>query len=162
VADRTEELRDRLAGLDSMHDDWLRRMQCAFGRMMVRACRFSLLRWFVAGPFARMSAYFIVEKGVCGVERGAKHDAVDIATEWLKIPTFVRMPYRITQASDDKVVIEWDQCAVGLSGPSCLLACRAASETDIATVKRLGGRLVVTENILEGAPCCVFEITRLP
>jgi hypothetical protein len=33
---------------------------------------------------------------------------------------------------------------------------------DIATVRRLGGRLAVTENLPEGAPRCVFEITRFP
>src|SRR5674536_385673 len=81
-------------------------MQCAFGRMLVRSCRFSAVRWFIAGPFARLSSYFIVEKGMCGVERGIKKDAVDIATEWLRIPTFIRMPYRIAQATDDKVVVE--------------------------------------------------------
>jgi hypothetical protein len=162
LADRTEELKERVAGLDAAHDDWLRRMQCAFGRMLVRSCRFSAARWFIAGPFARLSSYFIVEKGMCGVERGIKKDAVDIATEWLRIPTFIRMPYRIAQATDDKVVVEWDECAVGFEAPSCLPACRVACEIDVATVRRLGGRLLVTENLLEGAPRCVFEITKLP
>jgi hypothetical protein len=161
LADRTEELRERVAGLDSRHDEWLRKMQCAFGSMLVRSCRFRVARWFVAGPFARMSSYFIVERGLCGVERGIKKDPLDIATEWLKIPTFIRMPYRIAAADDDRVLIEWDECAVGFSEPSCLAACEAACEIDVATVRRLGGRLVVTENLLKGAPRCIFEITKL-
>jgi len=162
MADRTDELKQRVAELDSRHDDWLRRMQCAFGRMMVKSCRFRAVRWVIAGPFSRVSSWFIVEHGMCGVERGVKKDAVDIATEWLKIPTFIRMPYRVAEATDERVLIEWDECAVGFTEPSCLQACQTACEIDIATVRRLGGRLAVTENLLEGAPRCVFEITRLP
>lgn len=161
MTDRTDELKERVAGLDARHDDWLRRMQCAFGRMLVKSCRFRFMRWFIAGPFAKFSAWFIVERGLCGVERGIKKNAVDIATEWLKIPTFVRMPYRIAEASDEKVLIEWDECAVGLTQPSCLAACETACEIDVQTVRRLGGRMEVTENMLKGAPRCVFRITRL-
>jgi hypothetical protein len=162
MGDRTEELKGRVGELDSMHDDWLRKMQLAFGRMLVKSCRFGDARWFIAGPFSRLSSYYMVERGMCGVERGVKKDAVDIATEWLKIPTFIRMPYRIAQATDDKVTIEWDECAVGFTEPSCLQACETACEIDVAAVRRLGGRLSVTENMLKGAPRCVFEITKLP
>ena len=160
MADRTDELKERVAGLDAAHDDWLRKMQLAFGRMLERSCRFAPIRWFIAVPFARMASYFIVERGMCGVERGIAKDAVDIATEWLKIPTFIRMPYRVAEATDFKVLVEWDECAVGFDRPACLPACKAACEIDAATVKRLGGALRVTENLLEGADKCVFEITK--
>ncbi|MHB8896817.1 MAG: hypothetical protein ACYC99_16815 [Candidatus Geothermincolia bacterium] len=160
MADRTEELRERVARLDSMHDDWLRKMQCAFGRLMVQACRFRLIRRFIAGPFAWFASYCIVERQLCGVERGRKNDVLDIAANYLKIPTLIRMPCQVAEAGDDRVLIEWEECAMGLETPDCIDACGAACEIDIATVKRLGGRLVVTENILEGAPKCVFEITR--
>lgn len=159
MTDRTGELEERVARLDSMHDDWLRRLQCAFGRMMVWFCKFRVMRWLIACPFAKLSAWVIVERGLCGVERGVKKDAVDIATEWLKVPTFIRMPYRIAYASGEKVLIEWDECAVGFREPSCLPACETACAIDVETVRRLGGRMVVTENFLKGARCCVFEIT---
>jgi hypothetical protein len=118
LADRTEELRERVAGLDSRHDEWLRKMQCAFGRMLVRSCRFRVARWFVAGPFARMSSYFIVERGMCGVESGIKKDPLDIATEWLKIPTFIRMPYRIAVYAPSYHAILFSGCSLlALDGP---------------------------------------------
>lgn len=161
MADRTDELEQRIAELDSRHDEWLRKMHCALGRLFVTSCRFRPVRWFIAGPCSRMSSWFIVERGMCGVERGPGKDAVDIATEWLKIPTFIRLPYRVAEATDDRVLIEWDECALGFTELSCLEACEAACAIDSATVRRLGGRLVVTENLLKGAPRCVFEITWL-
>jgi hypothetical protein len=160
MADRTDELKERVAELDSMHDDWLRRMQCSFGRMMVLACKVPGMKWFIEVPFSRFASYMIVDRQTCGVERGCKSDVLDIAENYLKMPTLLRMPYRVAEATDERVLIEWDECAIGLDSPECLRACDAACAIDVATVERLGGRLVVTENKLKGAPRCVFEITK--
>jgi len=160
MEDRTEELRGRIEELDSMHDEWLRKAQLALGRLLVLWSRTRVGRWLLAVPFSRLSAYFVVERGFMGVEKVVARDAVAIAYEWLKIPTFIRMPYVLESASDDRVDILWHECAVGYEDPSCLQACRTSCNIDIEIVKRLGGRLEVTENMLEGAPCCRFVITR--
>lgn len=157
--DRTAEFRSRVEELDSRHDKWLRKAQLAFGRMLVRSCRFAFMRWLIACPFAWLSSWFIVERGLCGVEPGVKVDVLDIAENWIKIPTFIRMPFVIEEASDERVVITWPECAIGFEDPSCLPACETACRIDIETVRRLGGRLKVTDNLLEGAPACRFEIT---
>ena len=93
MQDRTEELITRVAELDARHDEWLREGQLAFGRFLVRVCRSRAARWLISGPFSRLSAYMIVEKGFFGVEKGRNADVMDIAVNWLKIP-LIRMPDR--------------------------------------------------------------------
>ena len=126
MADRTDELKERVAALDSMHDEWLRKMQCSFGRMMGLACKLPGMRWFIEVPFSRLASYLVVDRQTCGEERGCKSDVLDIAENYLKIPTLLRMPCRVAEATDERVLIEWDECAIGLDSPGCLKACDAA------------------------------------
>jgi hypothetical protein len=79
MADRTDEPKERVAALDSMHDEWLRKMQYSFGRMMGLACKLPGMRWFIEVPFSRLASYLVVDRQTCGEERGCKSDVLDIA-----------------------------------------------------------------------------------
>jgi hypothetical protein len=162
MTDRTAELEARVAKLNAWNETLFATVLRAFGRVLKMGGRYGALRWFIAGPFSSFASWGIVRMRFLGVRRPLDADAVEIAASYLVMPTLLGMRYRVAEAGDDKVLIEWDECALGYRLPECLNACRAACAIDQATVSRLGGRMVVSENLLEGAPRCVFEITPGP
>lgn len=58
----------------------------------------------------------------------------------------------------DDSPVSWSRASGWIPSPG---ACRAGCNIDVETVRRLGDRLVVTDNIRQGAPLCRFVITRL-
>jgi hypothetical protein len=158
--DRTGEMRSRIEGLSLDKDRQMRRMHVALGRLFILMASHRPTRWFLERPFSAFASWMIVEREMMGVRRGRKTDVLEIAENWLRIPTLLGLPYTFESADDEKVVIVWHECAVGYEDPSCLPACRASCNIDVRTVSRLGGKLEVTENMLEGAPLCRFVISR--
>jgi len=157
--DRTYELRQEVSRLNEEHDMLLRRFQIWLGRLFSWFCRFRVCRWFVERVFSRFAAWAILKFHICGVERRKDQDAVSIALNYLRIPTFLRMPVEVESATSERVELVWKECAIGLTDPSSIHTCRTACTIDIETVKRLGGHLEVTENILMGDEQCRFVIT---
>jgi len=159
AADRTGELRERVAAIDGTRDEWFRGGWVRFGSIGRRVCRFRAVRWFIAGPLSALVSWVMVRYGLFGVEAGREPDALDIATNWLRMPTLMHMHYRIIFADESRVVTEWDTCPIGYENPDCLETCETVMNIDRAIIGRLGGRLEVAENLLEGAPACRLIIT---
>lgn len=138
---------------DSAHDRWLRRIMFFFGRRL-RAMNNPAGRFIVSKITTRFMAWLIVEKHLFGVDRAECKTVHDIALNWLKLSIFFRIPTVVGEATEDKVVILRPECTVGFSDPKDCRICRASMNMDLAIVRRLGGKLTVTETILEGAPMC--------
>lgn len=160
MEERTLELQQRVRELDGLHDEYLRKLAFAVGRFQQKHTNNRVGRFILARITTRVLAYLIVEKGLFGVEKGRKGDLLDIALNWLKPSILMRIPTEIAEASDERVVVLRPECTIGLSDPSCAPLCRASMNMDMEIVRRLGGKLVVTETILEGAPKCRHVITR--
>jgi hypothetical protein len=158
--DRTEELKSLIADFDSQHDEWLRRGTLAVGRFQMRHTNNRVGRFLLSRVATRILARLIVKKGLFGIEDRRRDDLIEIAMEWLKLSIFLRIPTEVAEANDDRVIVLRPECTVGYQGPECAPLCRASMNMDMDIVKRLGGRLVVTETILEGAPKCRHIITR--
>ncbi len=161
--DRTEELRERLDRLDDLYEQlWREFNHQKFGKMLRKMASRTSTKWFLEKPLAKLIGYFIAERGLLGTEKGKKNDLIDIAYNWQKVPRFMRMPIELLEASDEKVVFIARECVVGFDNPDRdLQACRSSLCIDIETVRRWGGKLEVTDNILEGCEVCKFEITKL-
>ena len=158
--DRTDELNRMIAEFDAGHDEWLRRGTLAVGRFQMRHTNNRVGRFLMANVTSRLLARLIVGKGLFGIEDRRRDDLVEIAMEWLKLSIFLRIPTEVAEASDERVVVLRPECTIGLEGPECAPLCRASMNMDMEIVRRLGGRLVVTETILEGAPRCRHIVTR--
>jgi hypothetical protein len=162
TTDRTGELRERMAAVESARDEWFHSGWVRFGNITRRVCRFRAARWLIAGPLSTLVSLVIVRYGVFGVDRGTEPNALDIAANWLRMPTLMHMRYRISSADEHRVVTEWETCPIGFENPDCLLTCETAMNIDMAIVRRLGGRLEVAEKVLNGAPACRIIITPNP
>ncbi len=161
--DRTEELQKKLDGLEELYIQlWREFNHQKFGKMLQKLANRNFTRRLLEGPLAKIISYFIAERGLLGTERGKKDDLIEIAYNWQKVPRFMRMPIELLEASDERVVFIARECVVGFDDPDRhLQACRSSLCIDKETVKRWGGRLEVTDNILEGCEVCRFEITKI-
>lgn len=160
MLDRTEELRRYIEDFDRTHDRWLRKAAFFVGRFQERFSNNPLGRFVLVKITTKLLAYLIVEKELFGVEKGEKSDLLEIALNWLKPSIFLRIPTEVAEAGDERVVILRPECTVGFKDHSCARLCRASMNMDMEIVRRLGGKLVVTETILEGAPNCRHIITK--
>ena len=138
---------------DARHDEWLRRLMFFSGRRLKKMNN-PFGRFIVARITTRIMAYLIVEKGLFGVDKNKCDTAMDIALNWLKMSIFLRIPTVIGEVTNDKVEILRPECTVGFSEPKDCKICRASMNMDLEIARRLGGKLTVTETILEGAPMC--------
>ncbi len=157
--DRTGELESRLAELDARHDDRMREFMLEFGRACGALGRRRGTRWLLENVLSRLAAWYVVERIHRDNEKARSGDLLDIVEAWLELPILFRPPFRVVEAGRDRVVIAWDTCPLGFTG-DMLATCRASTAIDVRTVKRLGANLEVARSILEGAPDCLFVITR--
>lgn len=152
----------KVAVLDSTHDHWLRQIMFFFGRRLTKMNN-PLGRFIVKHITTKIAAWAIVKFKFLGVERSKKDmSAVDIAYEWLKPSTRFRCPVEVGEVSDERVVIYRPECTVGFCKSEQQPICRASMNMDMEIVRRLGGKLTVTETILEGARRCkhIIEIEK--
>jgi hypothetical protein len=155
--DRTDELRTRLDAIDARHDERMREAFLVLGKGFAALGRYRPTRWFLQNVLSRFIAWYVVERLQKDNPGARSGDPLDVAEAWLEMPILFRLPYRVAEASDERAVIAWDSCPLGFTD---LPTCRASTAIDVHTVRRLGARLEVTDNILEGAPACLFVITR--
>lgn len=158
--DRTEELKAMLAVFDSRHEELLRKGAFWIGRRQMKVANNALGMFVMKNYTSKLLAYLIVEKQLFGVKKGRKDDLLEIALNWLAPSIWARMPTEIGEAGDERVVVYRTECTVGFKGPECAQLCRASMNMDMEIVRRLGGRLEVTETILEGAPKCKHILTK--
>ena len=138
---------------DKTHDQWLRRVMFFFGKRL-RKMNNPVGRFIVSRITTRFTAYLIVEKHLFGVDKSQTRTVHDIAVNWLKLSIFFRIPTVVGEVTENKVEILRPECTVGFKDPEDCKICRASMNMDLEIVRRLGGKLTVTETILEGAPMC--------
>jgi hypothetical protein len=157
--DRTDELRNRLEAIDARHDERMRESFFMLGKGFAALGKRRPTRWFLEHVLSRIAAWYVVERLHKDNEKARSGDPLDVAEAWLEMPILFRLPYRVAEASDERAVIAWDTCPLGFT-EGLLATCKASTSIDVRTVERMGARLEVTENMLEGAPACLFVISR--
>lgn len=157
MEDRTQELTRKLARFDADHDQWVRRMRYALGRFLGRMGRNPVSRLIIARVTTRIAAFLIVRFKVLGIEKGK--DMVDVAYQWHKLATFMKIPAEVESATADRVVLTHSECTMGFTTRDAKV-CRASMNMDKAIIRRLGGKLTVVETIAEGSPKCRHIIER--
>lgn len=156
VKDKTyqkEELNDKIKEYDTKHNEYLRRFMLFLGRRQ-KALNNPIGRLIVAKITTRLLAYLIVRFKLFGVEKKENPALIDIALDWLKPSIFFRIPYEIEEVSEKRIIILRPECTVGFDEPKHSKICRASMNMDIEIIKKLGGKLTVTETILEGSEKC--------
>jgi hypothetical protein len=151
--DKKEELINKIKEYDEKHNEYLRRFMLFLGRRQ-KALNNPIGRFIVAKITTKLLAYFIVKFKLFGVEKKENPTLIDIALNWLKPSIFFRIPYEIEEVSEERIVILRPECTVGFDKPEHSKICRASMNMDIEIIKKLGGKLTVTETILEGAKSC--------
>lgn len=158
--DKKEELNNKINEYDRIHSEYLRKAMFFFGRKLKKLNN-PLGRFIVAKITTRLLAYLIVKFKLFGVEKKENAELIDIALNWLKPSIFFRIPYEIEEVSNERIVILRSECTVGLDDPKYSKICRASMNMDIEIIKKLGGKLTVTETILEGAKSCRHIIEKI-
>lgn len=158
--DRKKRLEKLVQGFDKQHDQWLRRIMFFFGRRLNKMNN-PIGRFFVKNITTRLAAWAIITFRLFGVRKKKKEmSAIDIAYEWLKPSIFFRCPMEIGEVNEKCVVIYRPECTVGFCKKEQRKICRASMNMDMEIVRRLGGKLTVTETILEGASRCKHIIKK--
>lgn len=155
-----EDLIQKIEEYDKRHDELLRRMMFFFGDRL-KKMNHPIGRFIVANITTRLLAYLIVKFKLFGVEKKDNMSLEEITLNWLKLSIFLRMPTEVGEVRKERVEILRPECTVGLDDPKYRRVCRASMNLDLAIVRRLGGKLTVTETILEGAPKCRHIIEKL-
>ncbi|MEW5946195.1 MAG: hypothetical protein AB1742_08360 [bacterium] len=157
--DMKTRLEKMIGGYDAEHDRILRRAMFFFGRRL-RTMNNPLGRFIVSKVTTRLLASAIVKWKLFGVEKRDGMSLEEITLNWLKPSIFFRIPTEIGAVSDDRIEVLRPECTVGFDEPALCLICRASMNMDMEIVRRLGGKLTVTETILEGAPKCRHVIEK--
>lgn len=150
---KKEELNKKIKEYEDLHNDYLRRAMFFFGRRLKKMNN-PIGRFIVSKITTRLAAYLIVKFKLFGVEKKENMNLSDIALNWLKLSIFLRIPYEIEEATEERIIILRPECTVGLDDPQYAKICRASMNMDLALTKYLGGKLTVTETIPEGAKKC--------
>lgn len=111
-------------------------------------------RFVVSKITTRLSASAIVGLKLFGVERKKDMPLEEIALNWLKPSLYFNIPTEVGEVTEDRIIILRPECTVGFDEPEHSKMCRASMNMDMAIIKKLGGKLTVTETILEGAQKC--------
>lgn len=151
--DKKEELNNKIKEYDEKHNEYLRRFMLFWGKRQ-KNLNNPVGRFVVAKITTRLLAYLIVRFKLFSVEKKENPKLLDIALDWLKPSIFFRIPYEIEEVSDKRIIILRPECTVGFDKPEYRKICRASMNMDIEIIKKLGGKLTVTETILEGAKKC--------
>lgn len=158
--DRTEEMQQILKELEYERKVFFDDMALKTGRFFMFMSAGPLRRRIFKSLFAKIGAFFLVEKSFLGVEPGKKSSVIDVASNWLRLPSFTHMDMQISEADDERVVVVWPFCPLGFpKNEEGKRACRMSVSLDAEQIKRLGGKLIVTDTVLEGFPECRFTIT---
>lgn len=150
---KKEELNKKIQEYEDLHNDYLRRAMLFFGRRLKKMNN-PVGRFIVSKITTRLAAYLIVRFKLFGVEKKGNPKLLDIALNWLKPSIFFRIPYEIEEATEERIIILRPECTVGFDESKYSKICRASMNMDIEIIKKLGGKLTVTETILEGAKRC--------
>ncbi|MCL4386087.1 MAG: hypothetical protein M1326_07225 [Cyanobacteria bacterium] len=150
---KTEELNKMLENFDNHHTEWLRRFAFFMGRR-ARKLNNPVGRWIIKNITTRLFAHLILKYHLLDIRKKKNMSLIDIALEWLKPSIFFKIPTIIESATDERVVVLRPECTIGLNEPSCAKLCRASMNMDMIIIDKLGGKLTVTETILEGAKYC--------
>jgi len=154
-----DSLTRKIGEYNRTRDDQLRRMMFFFGRRLKKMNN-PVGRFIVAGITTRFMGFLIVERKLFGVEKARGMSLEDIALNWLKMSLFFNIPTEIGEVTEDRVEVFRPECTVGFDDPALCKICRASMNMDREIIRRLGGKLTVTETILEGAPKCRHIIER--
>lgn len=157
--DKKEELFSRIREYENRHNEFLRRFTLFLGRRLKKMNN-PVGRFVVAKITTKLLAFLIVRYKLFEVEKKDNPSVVEIALNWLKPSIFFRIPYEIEEVSENRVVILRPECTMGLDSPKYQKLCRASMNMDIEIIKKLGGKLTVTETILEGAKSCKHIIEK--
>ncbi len=157
--DKKEELNKLISEFDSQHDMWLRKFAFYLGRRQAKLNNV-IGRWIVKNITTKLLAHLILKFNLLGIERKENMSLIEIVYNWLKISIFFRMPTIIESVSEDKVVVLRPECTVGFNDPKFSKLCRASMNMDRIIIEKLGGKLTVTETILEGAKYCKHIIEK--
>lgn len=151
--DKKNELEKHIQEYDGQHDQWLRRIMFFLGRRQAKLNNV-IGRWLVKNITTKFAAWAVIKFKLFGVERKENMSLLDIALNWLKPSIFFRIPTEIESATEERVVVLRPECTVGFCKPGHQKICRASMNMDMQIIKKLGGKLTVTETILEGAKKC--------
>lgn len=157
MEDRAEELKRMIEQFDAEHDQWVKRIRLAIGRFLSRIGRNPLGRFIIANFTTRLAAYLIVRFRILGIEKGG--DMIDVAYQWHKLGTFLKVPAEVESATPDRVVITHSECTMGFTTRDAKV-CRASMNMDREIIRQLGGKLTVEQTIAAGAPKCRHIIER--
>lgn len=152
--DNTKELlMEKINEYDARRGEMMRNAMMFFGKRL-RSMDNAAGRFFVANVSAKTMARLIVRFGLFGVEKRPGMTLDEIALNWLKPSLFFNIPYELGEASEDRIEILRPECTVGFDDPGLCKVCRASMNMDLEIIRLLGGKLTVTETILEGAEKC--------
>lgn len=153
MEDKKEELIKKIKEYEKNYDEQMRKIAFFLGRMQQRFNN-PVGRFILAKITTKLIAYLIVKFKLFGIERKENSTLIGIALNWLKPSLFLKIPYEIDEVTSDKIVILRPECTVGFKDPKLSKLCRASMNMDMEIIRRLGGKLTVTETILEGAKYC--------
>lgn len=148
-----ERMKRLLDEYDGGHDERLRKVMFFFGNRLKKMNN-PVGRFVVSSITTRLMAYLIVKYKLFGVEKEDDMTLEEIALNWLKPSLFFRIPGEVGEVTEDRIEYLRPECTVGFDDPKFCKICRASMNMDREIIRRLGGRLTVTETILEGAPRC--------
>lgn len=151
--DPRESLISKVGEYTGERDDMLRRTMFFFGNRL-KAMDNPAGRFLVSNISTRFMGYMIVRGKLFGVEKKPDMTLEEIALAWLKPSLFFNIPTEIGEVTEDRIEILRPECTVGFDNPAQRRICRASMNMDMEIIRRLGGRLTVTETILEGAQKC--------
>jgi uncharacterized membrane protein len=155
---REKELEKKLKEFDGSHDEWIGKLRLAVGRFQRLVGSTPVGRFMMANVSTRIAGWLLVRFKVLGMEPGG--DAVNIAYNWQKLATFLRIPVEVESADADKVILTHKECTVGFTTKD-LKVCQASMNMDKTIVRRLGGKLTVVETLTQGAPRCRHIIEKV-
>lgn len=153
MEDRRERLARMMREYDGTHDEWLRRLMFFFGRRL-KKMNHPVGRFLVSNVTTKLSARAIVKWGLFGVEARPDMTVEEMALNWMKMSLFFRIPTELGEVTEDHVIVLRPECTVGFKDPEDCKICRASMNMDMEMMRLLGGKLTVTETILEGAHKC--------
>ena len=148
-----ERLMEQINEYDARRGDMMRNATMFFGKRL-RSMDNPVGRFFIANVSTKTMAHLIVRLGLFGVEKRPGMTLDEIALNLLKPSLFFNIPYELGEVSADSIEILRPECTVGFDEPGLCKVCRASMNMDMEIMRLLGGKLTVTETILEGAEKC--------
>lgn len=154
------EFLNMLSKFDNKHNEFLRRFAYFLGRNQ-RKFNNPIGRFILSRITTKIMANLIIKHRLFDVEKKDNMSLEEIALNWLKPSIFFRIPTEIDEVTDERIVVLRPECTIGLKEPECSKLCRASMNMDFEIIRQLGGKLTVTETILEGAPKCRHIIEKI-